>query len=44
MRIHLPRPRELDVKRSPEFVSYADQIWKLLASQRVTVSSLRDEV
>jgi len=31
--IDLGRPRELDVKRSPEFASYESQIWKLLASQ-----------
>jgi NitT/TauT family transport system ATP-binding protein len=39
IRIDLPRPRALDVKRSPEFASYADQIWKLLATQAATVGS-----
>ncbi len=31
--VDLGRPRELEVKRSPEFTRYADQIWRLLASQ-----------
>lgn len=33
IRIDLPRPRELEVKRSPEFVAYAEQIWGLIATQ-----------
>ena len=31
--IDLPRPRDLEVKRSPEFVAYADQIWRLISGQ-----------
>ncbi|TME64220.1 MAG: ABC transporter ATP-binding protein [Chloroflexi bacterium] len=31
--IELPRPRALELKRSAQFTAYADQIWKLLASQ-----------
>ncbi len=31
--IDLPRPRGLDVKRSPEFHAYEDQIWHLIRSQ-----------
>ena len=31
--IALDRPRSLEVKRTPEFARYADQIWKLLAAQ-----------
>jgi NitT/TauT family transport system ATP-binding protein len=28
--IALPRPRALGIKRSPEFVGYVDQIWRLI--------------
>lgn len=28
--IRLPRPRGLDIKRQPEFVSYVDHIWRLI--------------
>lgn len=31
--IELPRPRELETKRSPAFVGYVDQIWKLISRQ-----------
>jgi NitT/TauT family transport system ATP-binding protein len=31
--IDLPRPRELRIKRSPEFTTLAEQIWELLAPQ-----------
>lgn len=31
-RIDMPRPRELTVKRTPEFVGIIDKIWKLLES------------
>jgi NitT/TauT family transport system ATP-binding protein len=31
--IDLPRPRELRVKRSPDFVRLADQVWELIAVQ-----------
>jgi NitT/TauT family transport system ATP-binding protein len=34
IRIELPRPRQLDVKRTPEFARYEEQIWKLIASQQ----------
>ena len=34
IKIDLPRPRALDMKRTPAFVAYEDQIWKLLAAQR----------
>ena len=30
VRIKLPRPRLLDVKRKPEFVDYVDHIWRLI--------------
>ena len=40
--IDLKRPRALEVKRTPEFAGYADQIWKLLSAQRVGVG--RDEI
>ena len=31
--IELPRPRRLEIKRTPEFIRYADQIWTLISSQ-----------
>ena len=31
--IDLPRPRELEIKRSPKFIEYADQIWGLISKQ-----------
>lgn len=30
IRIDLPRPRDFAVKRSPEFMAYADRIWNLI--------------
>jgi NitT/TauT family transport system ATP-binding protein len=30
VRIDLPRPRKLDIKRKPEFVDYVDHIWRLI--------------
>ncbi len=30
VRIKLPRPRLLDIKRKPEFVNYVDHIWRLI--------------
>ncbi|HEX9494874.1 MAG TPA: ABC transporter ATP-binding protein [Candidatus Limnocylindria bacterium] len=44
IRIDLPRPRGLDVKRSAEFGAYADQIWKLLATQAASVGAQHREV
>ena len=35
--IDLPRPRGLDLKRRPEFMGYADQIWHLLTTHGVSV-------
>jgi NitT/TauT family transport system ATP-binding protein len=31
--IDLPRPRQLEIKRSPEFIAYADKIWGLISTQ-----------
>ena len=31
--IDIPRPRPLSVKRTPEFASYEEQIWRLIARQ-----------
>ncbi|MEW6225512.1 MAG: ABC transporter ATP-binding protein [Chloroflexota bacterium] len=31
--IDLARPRELEIKRSPRFIEYADQIWGLISKQ-----------
>lgn len=33
IRIDLPRPRDLSIKRTPPFVAYEDEIWKLIASE-----------
>jgi NitT/TauT family transport system ATP-binding protein len=30
VRIKLPRPRTLDLKRKPDFVSYVDHIWRMI--------------
>jgi NitT/TauT family transport system ATP-binding protein len=31
--IDLPRPRHLEIKRTPEFIKYADEIWGLISTQ-----------
>jgi NitT/TauT family transport system ATP-binding protein len=31
--IDLPRPRQLEIKRTPEFIKYADEIWGLISQQ-----------
>jgi NitT/TauT family transport system ATP-binding protein len=31
--IDLPRPRRLEIKRTPEFITYADQIWGMISTQ-----------
>jgi NitT/TauT family transport system ATP-binding protein len=31
--IDLPRPRDLEIKRTPAFVAYEDQLWRLIAKQ-----------
>ena len=31
--IDLPRPRELEIKRTPKFIEYADEVWGLIATQ-----------
>ena len=33
IRIDLPRPRELRLKRTPEFLEYEERIWELIESQ-----------
>ena len=33
VRIDLPRPRQLAVKRTPEFVAYTDRIWRLIEQE-----------
>jgi NitT/TauT family transport system ATP-binding protein len=30
VRVNLPRPRSLEVKRAPEFIAYVDHIWRLI--------------
>ena len=39
--IDLPRPRDLDIKRTPAFAAYEDQIWRLIAKQ-LTATPLVD--
>jgi NitT/TauT family transport system ATP-binding protein len=39
--IDLPRPRPLSIKRTPKFVAYVDQIWKLIEDD-VRVSVLEE--
>ena len=34
-----PRPRDLEIKRTPEFVAYEDQIWRLIARQLNTATA-----
>ena len=31
--IELPRPRKLEIKRSPKFIEYADEIWAMISTQ-----------
>ena len=31
--IELPRPRELQIKRTPEFTALADQVWEMISPQ-----------
>ena len=31
--IDIPRPRQLEVKRSPPFIEYADEIWRMISTQ-----------
>jgi NitT/TauT family transport system ATP-binding protein len=33
IRVDLPRPRELALKRTPEFVRYTDHIWRLIEQE-----------
>lgn len=37
--IELPRPRRLEIKRTPEFVRYEDQIWRLIAGQHPSAAA-----
>jgi NitT/TauT family transport system ATP-binding protein len=31
--IDLPRPRDLEIKRTPRFIEYSDEIWGLISGQ-----------
>jgi NitT/TauT family transport system ATP-binding protein len=33
IRIDLPRPRNLEIKRTPHFLDYTDQVWRLIEGQ-----------
>jgi NitT/TauT family transport system ATP-binding protein len=37
--IDLPRPRALEVKRTPEFAAYEEQIWRLIQHDRVPTAA-----
>ncbi len=37
IRIELPRPRALELKRTPEFTAYEDRVWKLISSQLASI-------
>jgi NitT/TauT family transport system ATP-binding protein len=39
LRIDLPRPRELGVKRTPEFTAYTEQIWDMIELEVVASAS-----
>ena len=41
--IELQRPRRLEIKRTPEFIRYADQVWKLIADQLRPESPIVDD-
>jgi NitT/TauT family transport system ATP-binding protein len=41
--IDLERPRRLEIKRTPEFIRYADQIWTLISSQLRPESPIVDD-
>jgi NitT/TauT family transport system ATP-binding protein len=41
--IELERPRRLEIKRTPQFIRYADEIWNLIASQLRPESPVPDE-
>ena len=40
--IDIPRPRDLQTKRRPEFVKYVDHIWRLIEAE--VRSSVFDEI
>ena len=33
IRINLPRPRSIEIKKSPEYIEYRNMIWDLLRSE-----------
>jgi NitT/TauT family transport system ATP-binding protein len=40
IRIPFPRPRELALKRSPEFLKYVDDVWKLIEDEVVSAMNV----
>ena len=40
IRIPFPRPRELTLKRSPDFLKYVDDVWKLIEDEVVSAMSV----
>ena len=43
MRIDIPRPRDLNVKRDPKFLQYEDHLWKLIEDE-VKKTMVQDQV
>jgi NitT/TauT family transport system ATP-binding protein len=37
--IDMPRPRDLRIKRTPEFVAIADRVWELITPQLARVGA-----
>jgi NitT/TauT family transport system ATP-binding protein len=43
MKIDIPRPRDLSVKRDPRFLQYEDHLWKLIEDE-VKKTMVQDQV
>ena len=43
IKIDLPRPRDLSVKRDPQFLKYEDQVWNLI-EEEVKKTMIQDQV
>ena len=43
IKIDLPRPRDLSIKRDPKFLQYEDRLWTLI-EEEVKKTMLQDQV
>jgi NitT/TauT family transport system ATP-binding protein len=43
IKIDLPRPRDLSIKRDPKFLQYEDRLWSLI-EEEVKKTMLQDQV